>query len=89
MEGVTNTSGAAIKTVGAAHHYRFVGIEFAVAPGVATNYGVVALGQTDDIHERFFAISAERRLTHPAVVAVSEAARNGLFEKGPGRGQAG
>jgi LysR family transcriptional activator of nhaA len=36
---------------------------------------VVTLGQTLDIRERFFAISVERRLSHPAVLAVSEAAR--------------
>jgi LysR family transcriptional activator of nhaA len=38
-------------------------------------YEVVELGQTLEIRERFFAISVERRLSHPAVVAVSEAAR--------------
>ena len=38
-------------------------------------YDVVELGQTQEIRERFFAISVERRLSHPAVVAVSEAAR--------------
>jgi LysR family transcriptional activator of nhaA len=32
---------------------------------------VVQLGQTLDIRERFFAISVERRLSHPAVRAVS------------------
>ena len=42
---------------------------------VMRQYGVVELGRTNDIRERFFAISVERRLTHPAVVAVSEAAR--------------
>lgn len=42
-------------------------------------YGTLSLGQTDDIQERFFAISVERRLSHPAVVAVSEGARRGLF----------
>lgn len=36
---------------------------------------VVELGQTQEIRERFFAISVERRLSHPAVLAVSEAAR--------------
>jgi LysR family transcriptional activator of nhaA len=36
---------------------------------------VVELGQTLEIRERFFAISVERRLSHPAVLAVSEAAR--------------
>jgi LysR family transcriptional activator of nhaA len=36
---------------------------------------VVKVGQTLEIRERFFAISVERRLSHPAVLAVSEAAR--------------
>mgnify|MGYP005856193809 FL=1 len=49
---------------------------------IEAHYGVVLFGQTKDMHERFFAISAERRLTHPAVVAVSETARRSLFRKG-------
>ncbi len=53
----------------------------AMALEIEAHYGVVQLGRTDDMHERFFAISAERRLTHPAVVAVSDAARAGLFRK--------
>jgi len=53
----------------------------AMALEIEGRYGVVLLGQTEDVHERFFAISAERRLTHPAVVAVSETARSGLFRK--------
>ena len=31
---------------------------------------------------RYYAISIERRLTHPAVVAVSEAAKQSLFVEG-------
>ncbi|MCP5279163.1 MAG: transcriptional activator NhaR [Thiobacillus sp.] len=54
----------------------------AMAREIEAHYGVVMLGRTEDMRERFFAISAERRLTHPAVVAVSEAARSGLFRKG-------
>jgi LysR family transcriptional activator of nhaA len=53
----------------------------AMTPEIETHYGVVPLGQTEEMHERFFAISAERRLTHPAVIAVSDAARAGLFKK--------
>lgn len=45
------------------------------AQAVMRQYGVVELGQTSDIRERFFIISVERRLSHPAVLAVSEAAR--------------
>jgi len=46
---------------------------------VLAHYKVVSLGETDDLRERFFLISAERRLTHPATRAVSEGARAGLF----------
>jgi LysR family transcriptional activator of nhaA len=42
---------------------------------VMRQYEVVELGRTLEIRERFFAISVERRLSHPAVLAVSEAAR--------------
>jgi LysR family transcriptional activator of nhaA len=42
---------------------------------VMRQYDVIELGRTVEIRERFFAISVERRLSHPAVVAVSEAAR--------------
>ena len=42
-------------------------------------YSVRVVGRLPDVRERFFAISAERRLVHPAVVALSEAARTRLF----------
>jgi len=42
---------------------------------VMRQYEVIELGRTLEIRERFFAISVERRLSHPAVLAVSEAAR--------------
>ena len=45
------------------------------AQDVMRQYDVIELGQTLEIRERFFAISVERRLSHPAVLAVSEAAR--------------
>jgi LysR family transcriptional activator of nhaA len=35
------------------------------------------IGRTEEIRERFYAISVERRLRHPAVVAMAEAAREG------------
>jgi LysR family transcriptional activator of nhaA len=33
------------------------------------------------VTEQFYAISVERKLTHPAVVAISRAARQELFSK--------
>lgn len=46
---------------------------------IEKQYGVRALGATPDVVEEFFAISVERRITHPCVTAITEAARNGLF----------
>ena len=54
----------------------------AIADQVRRQYGVVAIGRTDAVTEAFYAISVERRLTHPAVVAITSAARKELFRKG-------
>lgn len=48
-------------------------------PDIEKQYGVRALGATDEVFEEFFAISIERRITHPCVTAITEAARNELF----------
>ena len=37
------------------------------------------IGRLESVRERFYAISVERKLSHPAVVAISEAARTELF----------
>ena len=44
-------------------------------------YEVVRIGTTEEVIEQFYAISVERKLTHPAVVAISRAARQELFIK--------
>ncbi|OYY95578.1 MAG: transcriptional activator NhaR [Hydrogenophilales bacterium 28-61-23] len=46
---------------------------------VESQYGVLRLGETRDLRERFFAISVERKVTHPAVLAILEAASQALF----------
>lgn len=40
--------------------------------------GVRIVGRVDDVRERFYAISAEAKLKHPAVLAVCDAARKAL-----------
>jgi LysR family transcriptional activator of nhaA len=47
----------------------------AIEREVQDQYGVQVIGRTTRVRERYYAISAERRLKHPAVVAVSQAAR--------------
>ncbi len=51
----------------------------AVAKRLKQQLGVQQIGQTNDIIEQFFAISVERRLTHPAVLAIQSAARESLI----------
>lgn len=51
----------------------------AIAVQIREQYGVVAIGATSEVTEGYYAISVERRLSHPAVVAISEAARQELF----------
>jgi LysR family transcriptional activator of nhaA len=41
------------------------------------------IGRTNDVQARFYAISAERKLKHPAVVAICETARRELFDSEP------
>jgi LysR family transcriptional activator of nhaA len=45
----------------------------------AQQYTVEPIGHSEEIVEDFYAISVERRLTHPCVVAITHAARGALF----------
>jgi LysR family transcriptional regulator, transcriptional activator of nhaA len=51
----------------------------AVEQEVMREHGVQLVGRTDQVRERYYAISVERRLKHPAVVAISNAARHEMF----------
>ncbi len=52
----------------------------AVEREVRKQYAVELAGRTNEIVERYYAVSVERRLHHPAVVAVTEAARQLLLD---------
>ena len=45
----------------------------------AAQYGVRAIGRTPELVEEFHAISSERRIRHPCVAAITDAARDQLF----------
>lgn len=47
----------------------------AIAAQVPKRYDVVPVAELEHIQERFYAITAERRLAHPGVVAIRNAAR--------------
>jgi LysR family transcriptional activator of nhaA len=40
---------------------------------------VEVVGRVEDLRQRFYAISVERKLKHPAVIAIRESARRDLF----------
>lgn len=43
-------------------------------------YGVRVIGRTSAVRDRYYAISVERRLKHPAVVAITNTAREDVFK---------
>jgi len=60
------------------------GVGIFIAPAVIEaevewQYEVAAIGRVDAVKEHFYAISVERRITHPVVSAVMEIARESLF----------
>lgn len=52
-----------------------------IAAEVKSMYRVETLGQANGVHERFYAISVERKLKHPAVVAISDLAKRSLTKR--------
>jgi LysR family transcriptional activator of nhaA len=68
---------AMLKTAGKAGIGVFA-IPAAIHSEVQTMYNVELIGHIPSIKERFYAISAERKLKHPGVVAISAAARQKL-----------
>lgn len=50
-----------------------------LADEVCARYGVRRVGTIDEIREGFWLITAERRISHPAIVTVVESARAALF----------
>jgi LysR family transcriptional activator of nhaA len=51
----------------------------AIEREVKEHYNVHVIGRLADVVERFFAISIERKLKHPAVLTITDAARERLF----------
>jgi len=53
----------------------------AVEDDVRRQYDVELVGRIEDVRERFYAISVERRIKNPAVLAICEAARTRTFRE--------
>ena len=52
-----------------------------LASEIEAQYGVVELGTAQELMEEFYAISIERRISNPAVAAITDAARRELFPR--------
>jgi len=46
---------------------------------IQSQHGVEIVGRLSDVKQQFYAVSAERRMEHPAVTAIARAARTRLF----------
>lgn len=51
----------------------------AIAGQIKKQYGLAEIGKVDGVKEQFYAISVERKLTHPAVLAIQSGARSSFI----------
>lgn len=51
----------------------------AIEAEICRMYRMAVIGHTEEITERYYAISPERRLTHPSIVLITDTARSDLF----------
>ena len=51
----------------------------AIEEEICRNFGVRVIGRTEEIKQKFYAISAERKVKHPAVAAICDMARDKIF----------
>jgi len=63
------------------HGLGFIPVATLVAKEAATRLGFGVIGRTDACRQRFYAITPERKLTHPAVTAITSDARRRLFAR--------
>ena len=69
---------ALLKAFGEAGYGLFAGPS-GIDEEICKMYSMTVIGRTDAITEQFFAISPERRIKHPSVVRIIDAARTQLF----------
>lgn len=63
---------AALTKIVATDGHGFIAVPTVVASEAVERYGFVPLGRTKEIETKFYAITAERRFTHPAILAITE-----------------
>ena len=76
---VAECEDAALMKAMAAEGLGVVPLPTLVAKEAVTRYGFQTIGATADCQQQFYAITADRKLTNPAVVAITASARRTLF----------
>jgi len=62
---------AALTKIVATSGNGFIAIPSVVAADAMERYGFVPIGRTKEVETRFYAITAERRFSHPAIIAIT------------------
>jgi LysR family transcriptional activator of nhaA len=63
---------AALTKIVATSGLGFIAVPTVVASEAVERYGFVPIGRTKEVETQFFAITAERRFTHPAIIAITK-----------------
>lgn len=66
---------AALTKIVAAEGLGFIAIPASIVPEAIERHGFIQLGRAKDLQTSFYAITAERRLTHPAILAITHQSR--------------
>lgn len=76
---VAEIEDAALMKVFGQHGTGIFAAPIVVADEIRETHGVHLVGRTEEVREAFYAITVERRITHPAVAAIADAARHGIL----------
>lgn len=66
---------AALTKIVATSGHGFIAVPAVVASEAVERYGFVPIGRTKEVVSQFYAITTERRFTHPAILAMTEKLR--------------
>ena len=70
---------SALMEVAASGALGFTAVHSVVATAALKHYGLKIIAEVEDCASDFYAITAERRMKHPAVVAITEHANTQIF----------
>jgi LysR family transcriptional activator of nhaA len=73
---------AALAKIAASGGIGFIAVPALVASEAVERYGFVPIGRTKEVETQFYAITAERRFMHPAILAITESLRPAGRKKG-------